>query len=48
MNNYVPTFISQRSCYLSINPLKEESMEAEKSHYTLPDGSVIEVNTVHF
>jgi hypothetical protein len=33
----------QRACYLSLNPLKEESMEGEKSQYTLPDGSSIEV-----
>jgi hypothetical protein len=26
-----------------LNPLKEESMEGEKSQYTLPDGSSIEV-----
>jgi len=36
-------FIFQRACYLSLNPLKEESMESEKSQYTLPDGSSIEV-----
>lgn len=33
----------QRACYLSDNPLKEETVEGEKSQYTLPDGSVIEV-----
>ena len=33
----------QKACYLSINPLKEESMETEKAQYMLPDGSSIEV-----
>lgn len=40
--------IKERACYLSINPLKEESMEAEKSQYTLPDGSHIEVGPARF
>ncbi|XP_033756370.1 alpha-centractin [Pecten maximus] len=40
--------IKERACYLSINPLKEESMEAEKSQYTLPDGSSIEVGPARF
>ena len=36
----------QKACYLSINPLKEESMETEKAQYILPDGSSIEVGIV--
>ena len=33
----------QRACYLSINPLKEETADTEKTAYTLPDGSTMEV-----
>lgn len=40
--------IKQRACYLSLNPLKEESMEGEKSQYTLPDGSFIELGPSRF
>ncbi|CAG2190000.1 ACTR1 [Mytilus edulis] len=40
--------IKQRACYLSLNPLKEESMEGEKSQYTLPDGSSIELGPSRF
>ena len=34
----------QRTCYLSINPLKEESVDTEKVQYTLPDGNTVEVS----
>lgn len=34
---------SQRACYLSINPQKDETLETEKAQYYLPDGSTIEV-----
>ena len=45
---YVCWFL-QKACYLSVNPQKEETIEAEKSVYTLPDGSSLEVGTeVHF
>lgn len=37
-------FFQQRTCYLSINPLREESLETEKMQYTLPDGNVVEVS----
>lgn len=37
-------YFFQRACYLSINPQKEETMETEKSSYTLPDGSSLEVS----
>lgn len=40
--------IKQKACYLSLNPLKEESMEGEKSMYTLPDGSSIELGPSRF
>ncbi|KAL5022846.1 hypothetical protein ScPMuIL_002001 [Solemya velum] len=40
--------IKERACYLSINPLKEESVETEKSQYTLPDGSTIEIGAARF
>ena len=39
-------FFLQRTCYLSINPLKEESVDTEKVQYTLPDGNIVEVNFV--
>lgn len=29
---------------MSINPLREESLETEKMQYTLPDGNVVEVS----
>lgn len=40
--------IKERACYLSDNPLKEETVEGEKSQYTLPDGSVIEIGPAKF
>lgn len=35
---------SQRTCYLSINPQKDEALETEKVQYTLPDGSMLDVS----
>ena len=35
--------IKERGCYLSANPVKEETSQQEKYSYHLPDGSVIEV-----
>ncbi|XP_052771540.1 alpha-centractin [Mya arenaria] len=40
--------IKEKACYLSINPLKEESMETEKSSYMLPDGSSIEIGPARY
>ncbi|KAK3095996.1 hypothetical protein FSP39_021825, partial [Pinctada imbricata] len=40
--------IKEKACYLSDNPLKEESLEAEKGQYTLPDGSTIEIGPARF
>lgn len=40
--------IKEKACYLSINPLKEESMETEKAQYTLPDGSCIEIGPARY
>merc|ERR1712168_1740698 len=40
--------IKEKACYLSINPQKEETVEAEKAKYTLPDGSAIEVGASRF
>lgn len=40
--------IKQRACYLSLNPLKEETVEGEKSQYQLPDGSTIELGPSRF
>ena len=34
----------QRACYLSLNPQKDETIETEKSQYTLPDGSTLDVS----
>ena len=35
--------IKERACYLSSNPIKEETAQPEKFSYTLPDGTNIEV-----
>lgn len=40
--------IKEKACYLSINPLKEESMETEKAQYMLPDGSSIEIGPARY
>lgn len=40
--------IKEKACYLSINPLKEESMETEKAQYMLPDGSYIEIGPARY
>ncbi len=41
----VVKMIKERSCFLSINPQKEETTDTEKSLYTLPDGSTLEVSS---
>ncbi|XP_071479948.1 alpha-centractin [Diadema setosum] len=40
--------IKERSCYLSPNPQKDESSETDKTTYTLPDGSHLEVGHAKF
>ncbi|XP_064602984.1 alpha-centractin [Liolophura sinensis] len=40
--------IKERACYLSQNPLKEESMETEKAQYSLPDGSTLELGPAKY
>uniref|UniRef100_F6SBD4 Actin related protein 1B n=1 Tax=Ornithorhynchus anatinus TaxID=9258 RepID=F6SBD4_ORNAN len=40
--------IKERTCYLSINPQKDEALETEKAQYTLPDGSTLEVGPARF
>lgn len=41
--------LKERACYLSANPIKEESIaEADKASYALPDGSSIEVGAARF
>jgi len=35
--------IKEKECYLSTNPTKDESSEAEKRIYKLPDGSTLDV-----
>ncbi|XP_075989574.1 actin-related protein 1 [Anticarsia gemmatalis] len=40
--------IKERACYLSPNPLKEESLETERAQYTLPDGTQLEIGPARF
>uniref|UniRef100_A0A2A4K0Y7 Actin n=1 Tax=Heliothis virescens TaxID=7102 RepID=A0A2A4K0Y7_HELVI len=40
--------IKERACYLSPNPLKEETLETERAHYTLPDGTGLEIGPARF
>ncbi|XP_074641037.1 alpha-centractin [Tubulanus polymorphus] len=40
--------IKERACYLAINPQKEETIETEKTQYSLPDGSVLEVGQARY
>ncbi|RVE41380.1 hypothetical protein evm_013969 [Chilo suppressalis] len=40
--------IKERACYLSPNPLKEETLDTERAHYTLPDGTQLEIGPARF
>lgn len=40
--------IKERSCYLSPNPLKEETLETERAQYVLPDGTQLEIGPARF
>jgi len=40
--------IKENVCYLALNPQKEESGEGEKTRYTLPDGSILEIGNAKF
>ncbi|XP_020619181.1 beta-centractin [Orbicella faveolata] len=40
--------IKERTCYLAVNPQKEESLEGERMQYVLPDGSMLEVGPARF
>ena len=40
--------IKEKACYLASNPVKEETVELEKSQYLLPDGSTIEIGPARF
>ncbi|XP_033113090.1 alpha-centractin [Anneissia japonica] len=40
--------IKKKACYLSSNPIKEETTETEKTVYTLPDGSTVEIGAAKF
>lgn len=40
--------IKERACYLSPNPLKEETLETERAQYTLPDGTQLEIGPARF
>ncbi|XP_053623091.1 alpha-centractin [Plodia interpunctella] len=40
--------IKERACYLSPNPLKEETLDTERAQYTLPDGTQLEIGPARF
>lgn len=41
--------LKERACYLSTNPIKEESIaDADRAVYALPDGSSIEIGASRF
>ncbi|PIK55465.1 putative alpha-centractin [Apostichopus japonicus] len=40
--------VKEKACFLSINPQKEESSQSEKTVFTLPDGSPLEVGPARF
>ncbi|XP_072941250.1 alpha-centractin [Epargyreus clarus] len=40
--------IKERACYLSPNPLKEETLDSERAQYTLPDGTQLEIGPARF
>jgi len=40
--------IKERTCYVAMNPLKEENTKTESSSYMLPDGNVIEIGQSRF
>jgi len=40
--------IKEKVCFLSLNPQKEDTMDAEKSAYVLPDGNILEVGPARF
>lgn len=40
--------LKEKACYLSNNPIKEESVETEQINYTLPDGTIIKVGPARF
>lgn len=41
--------LKERACYLSTNPIKEESIaDADRAVYGLPDGSSIEIGAARF
>ncbi|KAK2706529.1 beta-centractin-like [Artemia franciscana] len=40
--------LKERTCYLSPNPQREESVDTERMNYTLPDGHILEVGAARF
>lgn len=40
--------IKETACYLSNNPMKEESVDTEHINYLLPDGSTIKIGPARF
>ena len=40
--------LKERTCYLSPNPQREESVDTERMNYTLPDGHILEVSIWFF
>lgn len=40
--------IKEQACYLALNPSKEETAETDKTQFTLPDGSMLEIGPARF
>uniref|UniRef100_A0A023FW29 Putative actin n=2 Tax=Amblyomma TaxID=6942 RepID=A0A023FW29_AMBPA len=40
--------VKEKACYLANNPQREETMDTEKAHYTLPDGTTLEIGPARF
>ncbi|KAL1461799.1 hypothetical protein WDU94_013670 [Cyamophila willieti] len=40
--------IKEKACYLSSNPIKEETSDSEKHQYILPDGSSLDIGHARF
>lgn len=40
--------IKEKACYLSSNPIKEETTDSEKHQYILPDGSSLDIGHARF
>lgn len=40
--------VKEKACYLANNPQREETMDTEKAHYILPDGTTLEIGPARF